>query len=76
MNAPAPHPARPRGSTGPSRARRRVRSEATPRHARVPPVDYGDGLPLRSLAPGRPVSSRLSRDRAVRLADNEADQHA
>ena len=41
----AQHPARPRGSTGTSRARRCVRLVAvTPRRARVPPVDYGDGL--------------------------------
>jgi hypothetical protein len=35
--------ARPSGSTGTSRARRRVSCEGTPRRARVPPVDYRDG---------------------------------
>ena len=35
---------RPGGSTGTSRARRRVSREGTPRRARVPPVDYRDGL--------------------------------
>jgi hypothetical protein len=38
------YPGRPRGSTGTSRARRRVRLRSTPRRARVPPVDYGDRL--------------------------------
>src|SRR5262249_3438642 len=38
-------PARPRGSTRTSRARRCVRLVAvTPRRARAPPVDYGDDL--------------------------------
>src|SRR6478672_5606112 len=37
-------PARPCGSTGTSRARRRVSREGTPRRARVPPIDYRDGL--------------------------------
>ena len=37
-------PARPGGSTGTSRARRRVSREGTPRRARVPPIDYRDGL--------------------------------
>jgi hypothetical protein len=36
--------ARPGGSTGTSRARRRVSCKGTPRRARVPPVDYRDGL--------------------------------
>src|SRR5258705_2908702 len=36
--------ARPGGSTGTSRARRRVSREGTPRRARVPPIDYRDGL--------------------------------
>jgi hypothetical protein len=36
--------ARPGGSTGTSRARRRVSCKDTPRRARVPPVDYRDGL--------------------------------
>ena len=37
--------ARPRASTGPSRARRRVSPEiGTPRRARDPPIDDGDGL--------------------------------
>src|SRR5262249_48054696 len=36
--------ARPGGSTGTSRARRRVSCRGTPRRARVPPVDYRDGL--------------------------------
>ena len=37
--------ARPRGPTGTSHARRCVRRVAvTPRRARVPPVDYEDGL--------------------------------
>jgi hypothetical protein len=36
--------ARPGGSTGTSRARRRVSCKGTPRPARVPPVDYRDGL--------------------------------
>ena len=45
MTASTQHPARPRGSTGTSRARRCVRLVAvTPRRARVPPIDYGDGL--------------------------------
>jgi DNA replication protein DnaC len=35
---------RPRGSTGTSRARRCVSRRGTPQRARVPPVDYGDGL--------------------------------
>ena len=36
---------RPRGSTGTSHARRcRQTLVVTPRRARVPPVDYGDGL--------------------------------
>ena len=35
---------RPRGSTGTSRARRCVSRGGTPRRARVPPIDYGDGL--------------------------------
>jgi hypothetical protein len=39
-------PARPGGSTGTSRARRCVGREGTPRRARVPPVDYRDGLSL------------------------------
>ena len=38
--------ARPGGSTGTSRARRSVSREGTPRRARVPPVDYRDGLSL------------------------------
>ena len=37
-------PARPGGSTGTSRARRCVSREGTPRRARVPPIDYRDGL--------------------------------
>jgi hypothetical protein len=37
--------ARPGESTGTSRARRRVNRGGTPRRARVPPVDYRDGLP-------------------------------
>ena len=37
--------ARPGGSTGTSRARRCVSREDTPRRARVPPIDYRDGLP-------------------------------
>lgn len=40
----ARHPGRPRGSTGTSRARRCVSRGGTPQRARVPPVDYGDGL--------------------------------
>jgi hypothetical protein len=36
--------ARPGGSTGTSRARRRVSCKGTPHRARVPPVDYRDGL--------------------------------
>jgi len=35
---------RPRGSTGTSRARRCVSREGTAQRARVPPIDYGDGL--------------------------------
>jgi hypothetical protein len=35
---------RPGRSTGTSRARRRISYEGTPRRARVPPVDYRDGL--------------------------------
>ena len=35
---------RPRGSTGTSRARRCVSHAGTPQRARVPPVDYEDGL--------------------------------
>jgi hypothetical protein len=35
---------RPGGSTGTSRARRRVSYQGTPRRAQVPPVDYRDGL--------------------------------
>ena len=35
---------RPRGSTGTSRARRCVSHEGTAQRARVPPIDYGDGL--------------------------------
>src|SRR5450631_318462 len=37
-------PARPGGSTGTSRARRCASREGAPRHARVPPIDYRDGL--------------------------------
>ena len=37
------HPGRPRGPTGTSPARRCVSHGGTPRRARVPPVDYGDG---------------------------------
>ena len=33
-----------RRSTGTSRARRCVSREGTPQRARVPPIDYGDGL--------------------------------
>ena len=44
-------PGRPRGSTGTSRARRCVSRGGTPRRARVPPVDYGDGL--QCPGPGR-----------------------
>ena len=41
-----PDPACPRGSTGPSHARRRVSQvRGTPRRARGPPVDYGDKPP-------------------------------
>ena len=36
--------ARPGGSTGTSSARRRVSYKGTPRRARVPPVDFRDGL--------------------------------
>lgn len=39
-------PARPGGSTGTSRARRCASREGAPRHARVPPIDYRDGLSL------------------------------
>ena len=35
---------RPGGSTGTSRARRCVSREGTARHARVPPIDYRDGI--------------------------------
>ena len=46
-----PHPARPRGSTGTSRARRCVKLVAvTPRRARGPPIDYANGLPSRQAA--------------------------
>ena len=45
MNVAPKHPARPRGSTGTSRARCCVKLVAvTPQRARVPPIDYGDGL--------------------------------
>src|SRR6266446_1978163 len=37
-------PARPGGSTGTTRARRCASREGAPRHARVPPIDYRDGL--------------------------------
>src|SRR4029077_7820787 len=37
-------PARPGGSTGTSRARRCASREGAPRRARVPPIDYRDGL--------------------------------
>ena len=37
-------PARPGGSTGTSRARRCASRESAPRRARVPPIDYRDGL--------------------------------
>ena len=44
MNRRAQLPGRPGGSTGTSRARRCVSRGGTPRRARVPPVDYRDGL--------------------------------
>jgi hypothetical protein len=44
MSSVSNSPARPGGSTGTSRARRRVSYGGTPRRARVPPVDYRDGL--------------------------------
>jgi len=44
MTAVPQSPGRPGGSTGTPRARRRVSYEGTPRRARVPPVDYRDGL--------------------------------
>ena len=37
-------PVRPGGSTGTSRTRRCISHEGTPRRARVPPIDYRDGL--------------------------------
>ena len=37
-------PARPGGSTGTSRTRRCISHEGTPRRARVPPIDYRDGV--------------------------------
>ena len=42
--AQSPRSGRPRGSTGTSHAHRCVSREGTPRRARVPPIDYGDGL--------------------------------
>ena len=53
-------PGRPGGSTGTPRARRRVSHEGTPRRARVPPVDYRDGLapchrPLTQAQPHEPM---------------------
>src|SRR6201988_3355652 len=53
-------PGRPGGSTGTPRAPRRVSHEGTPRRARVPPVDYRDGLapchrPLTQAQPHEPM---------------------
>jgi hypothetical protein len=44
MNCCAKLPDRPSGSTGTSRARRYASREGAPRRARVPPIDYRDGL--------------------------------
>jgi hypothetical protein len=53
--------ARPGGSTGTSRARRRVSCKGTPRRARVPPVDYRDGLSPYQRHPSFPLhASRLT----------------
>jgi hypothetical protein len=49
-----PITARPGGSTRTSRARRCVSRGGTPRRARVPPVDYRDGL---SPSPLRPTTA-------------------
>ena len=44
MTARTSLPPAPVGSTGTSRARLYAPHGGTPRRARVPPIDYGDGL--------------------------------
>ena len=57
-------PPAPGGSTGTSRARRRVSREGTPRRARAPPIDYRDGLsPCLTNPQGNDITTTAQRCR-------------
>jgi hypothetical protein len=75
MNAPYPIPPAPVGQQAPPA--RAAASDLRPRRGTrgSHPLTTGTGYHC-DPSPGRLVSSRLSRDKAVGPADNQADQHA
>jgi hypothetical protein len=70
-----PPPARPRGSTGTSRPRRYAPHGGAPRRARVPPIDYGDGLaPHLTPTPNTEITKCIQRRPHGTLGHTDRDR--